>query len=261
MLTGAHSAFCVRIGASGEPFGHEWPNVASSFGSFDVAGFPKSAAWWYQALDGIAESDAGRPPMPKSHTTRIVQENLAPPPPGPDPPARRRSTSPTASFDNTNLSINVYTDSSGVELFLNGKSFGKQSVPRYMYGSFSVPFAPGNLTAVGISVSGEHESTHSIFTPGAAVGIVLSIDVPSARPGTGSALVLDGQDVGLLRASVVDAAGRVVPSATHNVTSNVTFTVKSGPGRILGVGNGNPTNHEPNQAAWRSASHGLSSYR
>ena len=45
------------------------------------------AVWWYRALwlDGIAEADAGRPPMPKSHTTRIVQETLAPPPPsGPD---------------------------------------------------------------------------------------------------------------------------------------------------------------------------------
>ena len=68
----------------GEPFGHTWPNVASSYGSFDVAGFPKAAVWWYRALwlDGIDEADAGRPPMPKSHTTRIVQETLAPPPPG-----------------------------------------------------------------------------------------------------------------------------------------------------------------------------------
>jgi hypothetical protein len=86
-----------------------------------------------------------------------------------------------------------------------------------------------------------------------AVAIQLSIDAPSAMTGTGTALVLDGQDVGMLRASIVDGAGRVVPSATHNVS----FIIKSGPGRVLGVGNGDPTNHEPNQAAWRSAYHGL----
>eukprot|EP01044_Picomonas_judraskeda_P003708 COSAG03_NODE_311_length_9123_cov_2.643506_15_plen_67_part_00 len=55
------------------------------------------------------------------------------------------------------------------------------------------------------------------------------------------------QDVGLLRAEVVDAAGRVVPSAAHNIS----FTVLAGPGRIIGVGNGDPTNHQPNTVSWR----------
>ena len=31
----------------GEPGG--WPHVSSSFGSFDVAGFPKAAVWWYRS--------------------------------------------------------------------------------------------------------------------------------------------------------------------------------------------------------------------
>ena len=102
-----------------------------------------------------------------------------------------------------------------------------------MWATFSIVVSPGNLTAVGRSASGEAESSHSIFTPGAAVAIQLSIDAPSVRTGTGSSLVLDGQDVGMLRASIVDGAGRVVPSAAHNVS----FVIKSGPGRILGVGN------------------------
>ena len=31
----------------------------------------------------------------------------------------------------------------------------------------------------------------------------------------------------------------------------------SGPGRIIGVGNGNPACHDPNHANWRNAYHGL----
>ena len=42
-------------------------------------------------------------------------------------------------------------------------------------------------------------------------------------------------------------------SASHNVT----FTVVSGPDRIIAVGNGDPTNHHPSRVAWRSAFHGL----
>ena len=42
-------------------------------------------------------------------------------------------------------------------------------------------------------------------------------------------------------------------SSSHNVT----FTVISGPGRIIATGNGDPTNHQPNRVAWRSAFHGL----
>ena len=101
-------------------------------------------------LDGIDEADAGRPPMPKSHTTRIVQETLAPPPPSGlgDGPEQH-------SDNNNNMTVNVYTDSPAVELFLNGKSLGSKPVARYMWGSFSVKVARGNLTAVGLSTAGE----------------------------------------------------------------------------------------------------------
>jgi hypothetical protein len=153
---------------------------------------------------------------------------------------------------------------------------------------WSFPFRPGNLTAVGYTAAGAVAASHTVVTASAPTAVRLSVDVPSAATGTGDALVLDGQDTGLLRAEIVDAAGRLVPSATHNVT----FEVVSGPGRIVAVvsrpfpswnrsmlteiclchacscpeilrtetggqGNGDPTNHEPNTVKWRSAFHGL----
>ena len=50
-------------------------------------------------------------------------------------------------------------------------------------------------------------------------------------------------DVALLRATIIDADGNPVLDATDNVT----FTVKSGPGYVAGVGNGDPSCQEPSQ--------------
>ena len=46
--------------------------------------------------------------------------------------------------------------------------------------------------------------------------------------------------MGIVAVSAVDAAGRPVPTAD----ADIAFDVK-GPGRIIGVGNGNPSSHEP----------------
>ena len=54
------------------------------------------------------------------------------------------------------------------------------------------------------------------------------------------ALQADGDDVAVFTVRVVDAQGRVVPTAGNNLHFDL-----SGPGKILGVGNGDPSSHEP----------------
>jgi hypothetical protein len=71
--------------------------------------------------------------------------------------------------------------------------------------------------------------------------------------GTGGALLLDGQDAALLRASVVDGAGRVVHLASHNIS----FRIVSGPGVVQGTHNGDVHSHLPNDSPWYPAYHGL----
>jgi hypothetical protein len=83
--------------------------------------------------------------------------------------------------------------------------------------------------------------------------IVLSIDAPSVATGTDSKVLLDGHDVAIVRATIVDAQGNPALNANHNIT----FTVVSGPGRVLGVGNGDPTSHTPHQSDWRLVYHSL----
>jgi beta-galactosidase len=62
----------------------------------------------------------------------------------------------------------------------------------------------------------------------------------------------DGEDVSIVNVEVVDAKGRVMPVASNEVSFTLT-----GPGRIIGVGNGDPSCHEPDKGEKRSAFNGL----
>ncbi|MGH9392986.1 MAG: beta-galactosidase, partial [Terriglobales bacterium] len=65
-------------------------------------------------------------------------------------------------------------------------------------------------------------------------------------------ILAGGEDVSVVTVEVRDAGGRVVPTASNLVR----FTLQ-GPGRILGVGNGDPSSHEADHAPQRSAFNGL----
>src|SRR5207302_1055213 len=62
----------------------------------------------------------------------------------------------------------------------------------------------------------------------------------------------DGRDVAVINVSILDAQGRPVPTADNKVA----FAV-SGPASVIGVGNGDPSCHEPDHATERSAFNGL----
>ena len=74
-----------------------------------------------------------------------------------------------------------------------------------------------------------------------AASLTLGVDVPSKSTCTGDKVVMDGRDVALLRVSALDAAGALVGVAGD---VNVTITVVSGPGRVIGVGNGDAASHQ-----------------
>jgi hypothetical protein len=50
-------------------------------------------------------------------------------------------------------------------------------------------------------------------TNGKVVALIVSLNCPSKATRTGEAVLLDGQDVALVRAAVVDASGQVVHMA------------------------------------------------
>lgn len=238
----------------GEPSGG-WPHASSTFGQFDLAGFPKAAAWWYRAywLNRVPDASPDKTfTTGDDHFVYIVESWESP-------------DSFPATKGNKTRNITVYSDvdfsfGGGIELFVNGESQGSSTPVNpthengYSWAYFNlVPWTAGNLTAVATDGSGDRRAASSRFTSGAAVAIRTRVDCPSAATGTGTALLLDGQDAGMVRAEVVDASGRVV----HMASNNVTFRVVSGPGVVVGAANGDPSNHDPHQVPWREAYHGL----
>ena len=153
------------------------------------------------------DTSASKPfPTGSAHAVRIVQDWESPP--------------------SGTLDINAYSDLAEVELRVNGRALQRRALGDATSGrTFAewrgVPFSAGNLTAVGYDSAGVAQATHTVRTAGAAVAIQLSLDVPSQRTGTGSALVLDGRDTGLVRATIVDGDGHVVTrSATGTNNTN-----------------------------------------
>ena len=235
----------------GEPTPYRWPMVSSSFGSVDLAGFPKAAAYWYRAwwLYNTTNTTSLRSDLPYNPPQLFIDIDDAET--GFLAHVVQHWESDVGGDTRT---VQGYTNAPMADLIVNGKSQGVVPITWMGWAEWkNVQFAAGNITMVAMTAPSHIVATHTVLTPGKPVAIKLTIDAPSEMTGTGTALVLDGQDAGLVRASILDSAGNVVNTASNNVT----FSISSGPGRIIGVGNGDPTCHEPNKATWRSAYHGL----
>jgi beta-galactosidase len=136
----------------------------------------------------------------------------------------------------------VHSNADEVELFLNGKSLGKKKMERNSHLEWDVPYAPGKLEAKGFF--GDKEISDVVETTGKPVGLVIDPDR--------ALLAADGKDLAWVAVKVTDSEGRVVPSAMNKIRFSVT-----GPGKVIGVGNGDSSSHEPDKASARSAFHGL----
>jgi beta-galactosidase len=166
------------------------------------------------------------------------------------------------------IPVICYTNCDNVELFLNNKSFGEQvlSFPRYgmdrskgwgeqdwmsfvrpstadLHLRWTVPYEPGVLSAVG-KRDGLVVCEQKIVTAGAPAKIKLSSDREVIKA--------DGYDVAHLTVEILDADGNPVPTADNLIY----FSIR-GPGRIVGVDNGNPVSHESFQSNQRQVFNGL----
>ncbi|MGD0207214.1 MAG: beta-galactosidase GalA [Verrucomicrobiota bacterium] len=118
-----------------------------------------------------------------------------------------------------------------VELFLNGQSLGRKTMERNSHLTWMVKYAPGVLSAKGYN-GGKVIAETKIETTGEPAAVQLTPDR--------SVINADGEDLNVFAVSVTDAQGRRVPVATNLVHFEL-----SGPGKMIGVGNGDPSSHEP----------------
>jgi beta-galactosidase len=137
------------------------------------------------------------------------------------------------------IAVWVYSNLDKVELFLNGQSLGAKDMKKDSHLAWNVKYAQGEIEARGfkgdkVVMTAKRETTESPAT------LVIRADR--------SQISADGEDVAMVSAEVHDSQGRVVP-----ITDNaVTFAV-SGSGKLIGVGNGDPTDQESDKGTSRKA--------
>jgi beta-galactosidase len=119
-----------------------------------------------------------------------------------------------------------------VELILNGVSQGRQAMKRNSKLVWQVKYAPGTLSAKGYDGAGAVIAETRVETADEPTRIEIQPDR--------EAINADGADVAVFTVSARDAKGRVAPLAQNKIA----FSVEGG-GKIIGVGNGDPTCHEP----------------
>lgn len=199
----------------GEPTPYKWPNISSHFGILDVCGFPKNIYYYYQSWwtdeDVLHISPHWNWP-----------EKIGKP-----------------------IDVWVNSNADEVELFLNGKSLGRKTMPRNSHLQWEVNYEPGKLEAIGYKKG--QKITSKVETTGRAFNVEMIPDKTT--------LLADGKDATVVNISITDEQGREVPIADNLVKFYI-----SGDAKIIGVGNGDPSSHEPDkcsEGAWqRSAFNG-----
>lgn len=203
----------------GEPTPFWWPCVVSHFGIMDICGFPKDGYYAYKA----------------AWTNEPIVHLFPHWNPATDGTSWRAKEGDT-------VNVHCYTNCDEVELYLNGKSQGRQKTEPFEKLIWPVIYKPGKLEAKGYN-AGKPITQDSIETTTAPAQIALSSDVNTIKA--------DGCDIALIRVAIEDDKGRVVPTANNLVKFSI-----DGPGKIIGTGNGNPISYEPDKSSQRMAFNG-----
>lgn len=181
----------------GEPNPLGYPAHDSEFGILDYCGFMKDEAWYLKSV----WTDE-----PVLHI--FPHWNLQ-------------------GHEGETVEVWAYSNCDEVELIVNGKKLGRQTMPKNGHLKWQAVYQPGKVVAIGYK-NGKRMLTQQVETTKPAYKIVMKTDRQT--------ISADGRDVAVVTVEVQDAKGRIVPDACPMLTFKL-----SGDGRILGVGNGDPS--------------------
>ena len=131
------------------------------------------------------------------------------------------------------IQVWAYSNCEEVELFLNAKSLGRKLMQKNSHLEWPVVYKPGILSARGYK-EGKDIISDQIATTKDPAQIKLYADRSNVKA--------DGEDVSVITVQVSDSEGRVVPTASNEIQFQLL-----GPGKIIGIGNGDPSSHEPDK--------------
>ncbi len=195
----------------GEPTPYQWPNINSHFGLMDMCGFPKNIYYYYQSW----WTDKDVLHISPHWNFREKQAGW-----------NKKTGDPVDVWVNTNAD--------NVELFLNGRSLGKKDMPRNRHLKWTVNYEAGTLEAIAYKKG--KKLRKKIETTGLPVEVVVT---PYK-----TTILADGKDATIINITVADREGREVPDADNMIQFRI-----EGDGKIIGVGNGDPSSHEPDKCA------------
>lgn len=201
----------------GEPSPYDtdaWPNHSSMFGIIDLASIPKDRYYLYKSIWNKNENTLHILP----HWNWEGREG-------------------------ENTPVFVYTNHDSAELFVNGKSYGKQSKNkstvqnRYRLMWMDVPYEAGEVKVVAYDKQGKVVGEKAIRTAGKAHRIELTANRTE--------IAADGKDLVYINVRVVDKDGNLCPLDSRLIK----FAVKGKSGKYRAAANGDPTClemfHEP----------------
>jgi beta-galactosidase len=229
-----------------------WPTIADSGGLDDRTDAMKPdglerQSWWVTtapvvhvvrrvAAERATSVDPGYEPG-SPQALALANGAAAAAQAGSPPPAEARGPRPTVFQDWTprNLAahdeaVEVYSNCNEVELSLNGKSLGKQTINADASArKWTVKFEPGALKAACVDHKKEI-AAETLRTAGKPAKLMLAVERAK--------LSTSFDDIAYLRATVVDEQGIVVPDAQTPLTFAVT-----GPGVVLATDSGDNADH------------------
>lgn len=192
----------------GEPSPYDtdaWPNHSSMFGIIDLASIPKDRYYLY------------RSEWNKTDKTLHVLPHWN-----------------WEGHEGEQIPVYVYTNYPEVEIFVNGKSYGKKhkqdtnNQTRFRLMWNDVVYEPGELKAVAYDKNGNVVDKQVINTAEKAHHLLIESNKQE--------LTADGKDLIYLTISVVDKDGNLVPNAANEIN----FQVK-GAAEYRAAANGDPT--------------------
>jgi len=147
-------------------------------------------------------------------------------------------------YEGKELEVEVYSKYHKVRLYLNQKLIGEQATTEEheFKATFNVPYAKGELKAVGVVDNNEVETT-LLQTSGEAAKIKLIADRTK--------IFANGQDLSFVTVEVTDKDGKLQPNAENLLQFKI-----DGPGIIAGIDNANMKDVDPYVGTSRKTWHG-----
>ncbi len=194
----------------GEPFPIYWPQVNTQYGIFDLCGYPKDIYYYFKSWW-------------KNEPVIHISTHW-------NNPAGLENRKESK---NQKINVTVYSNAEEVELILNNKKLGRKKMPINGHLEWDVTYEPGKLMAKGY-IKNKELCVDLVETVVKPSKVLLSPERMN--------LIADGGDVAIIKVEVKDKNDRFVPTANNEIL----FTL-NGPGRIIAVGNGDPSSHDPEQ--------------